>query len=314
MSAFSRGCLFRHQLSFNPSRATPRFFSSTIFLRAAKQVRSSSLTKQASSKSAVISLQNSSPRALPIYQSYAKTLAQKAHPTPLYQAPSHALLIFSSYSAAAFCLAWVGYNAWAVFLNPPPNLPAWAPYAYGGICVFMGAFAGWIMLGPYRIVKTITAFPANAKQLVGVKNKPIGRGGLIVEIELTKMHPLPFLKAKKLYAQPEEIYLLTPIVPPEVKRLGGRELMRIREEEEREKQRVLEYERSHIMTRPFRDMSRAFSQFTHSIFVATRKMWTGVGFVKIKVKGKGGYKIDITDGWALDGGRGLERLVGVKPR
>ena len=79
--------------------------------------------------------------------------------------------------------------------------------------------------------------------------------------------------------------------------------------EEREKKALQEYEDTHIMTRPFRHMGRGAKQF----YLATARTWFRDGFLKVQVK-KGKYKLDVSGGWALDGGRALDRLVVVRPR
>jgi hypothetical protein len=56
-------------------------------------------------------------------------------------------------------------------------------------------------------------------------------------------------------------------------------------------------------------MSRAIFK----IFTGIRRAWSREGFMKVDVKGKM-YKLDITGGWALDGGKALDRLATIKPR
>jgi len=78
--------------------------------------------------------------------------------------------------------------------------------------------------------------------------------------------------------------------------------------EEERRARVLAYDREHIMTAPFRHASRAF----YELFKAVGRTWTREGFVKLGVKGRK-YKFDVTSGWALDGGRALDRLATLTP-
>ena len=63
------------------------------------------------------------------------------------------------------------------------------------------------------------------------------------------------------------------------------------------------------MSSPFRHMSRAFFQ----LFKAIGRTWSRDGFLKVEVKGSN-YKLDVSGGWALDGGKGLDRLARLKPR
>lgn len=64
---------------------------------------------------------------------------------------------------------------------------------------------------------------------------------------------------------------------------------------------------SHIMTRPFRHMSRAF----YKMFKAISRTWSREGFLKLGVDGQI-YKLDVSGGWALDEGKALDKLVKVK--
>ncbi len=68
-------------------------------------------------------------------------------------------------------------------------------------------------------------------------------------------------------------------------------------------------EKTKSTTKPFRKLGAAWRRMLWSL----AKIWTRGGFVKLKVKGKGGvYKLDRDGGWALDEGKALDRLVQVK--
>ena len=182
--------------------------------------------------------------------------------------------------------------------------------------MFMAAFGGWCFLGPASIVRTITALPRGAAGTKVAKVVPKGATAaaatpeeLHIEVELRKMFPVPFFPARRLYVTPAQMRINYPLAPVE-RRVGVSvaEARARRLQEEAEAQRELEYERSHIMTAPFRRMNK----LCFEMFRAVRRTWTREGFLKIEVKGKM-YKLDITGGWALDGGRALDRLVKVKP-
>lgn len=79
------------------------------------------------------------------------------------------------------------------------------------------------------------------------------------------------------------------------------------EAEKDKKKKALEYERTHIMSAGIRHTSRAF----YGMFTAVRRAWTREGFLKLEVKGQL-YKLDVHGGWALDGGKAIDRLVVVK--
>lgn len=324
MPAFSRGLLFRPRCAFEPLRnphifsqvkscQQPRSFTSSSTLQALKKSRPPSAVKQ----SAPTTKPASTPTKLPAaprnatYQSYASTLAQKGHPTLLYVAPSHTAFLISSYSGAAFCFSYAAFNFWSSYLNPPPGLSTWVPIAFGAICVGMSAMGAWLMLGPSRIVRTITAIPKvpTVTTAAGKNTTASGTPELQIEIELRKMFPVPFFPARKLYIQPEQLVMDSQLVRPVDRRLSPAEVHAMRMQEEAERQKQLEYERSHILSAPFRHMSRAF----YSLFKAIGRTWTREGFVKVGANGKM-YKLDITGGWALDGGKALDRLATLKPK
>ena len=167
------------------------------------------------------------------------------------------------------------------------------------------------MLGPARLVKTITAIPKKLNAAPGTVIANVAKSvnpELQLEVELKKMFPLPFFPSRKIYARPDELILEQPLVPPVSTKLTPEQLRAIRLEEEEVARENLEYERSHIMSAPFRHMSRAF----FSVFKNTGRTWTREGFMKLDVKGQK-YKIDVTGGWALDHGRALDRLAVVRP-
>jgi hypothetical protein len=169
----------------------------------------------------------------------------------------------------------------------------------------MAAGGGYVMLTPAGIVKTITALPKTMQVVTG--NKPPS-AELQLEVELKKMFPVPFFPARKVYISSSELQLPSLLVPPTERRLSGAELARMRQQDEIERKKMVEYERSHIMTAPFRHMSVAF----YNAFRAMKRTWVREGFMKIGV-GEKMYKLDVSDGWALDGGRALDRLAKRKP-
>lgn len=226
------------------------------------------------------------------------------------------MFIFSSYSAAAFFFSYAGINWYSNYLFPPEGLDAWVPIAFGGICIMMGAFGGWLLLGPAGIVKSITAVPHKAVAAAAGAGKKVVAGGtatapaeLRIEVELRKMFPLPFFPARRILAKPEEVVLFHRLAATTERKLSPAELRALRVQEEEEKRKRMEYERSHILTAPFRHASMAF----YELFRALRQTWTREGFTKMQVKGRQ-YKLDVSGGWALDDGRAIDRLVTIKPR
>lgn len=331
MSAFSRGCL-RHQYaltSFRINTIQPlRFFNTTSLLRASKKSRPTARAKATSplppkpSVSPPTSFPSTSPS---VYTPYANTLAQKSHPTLLYQAPSHLLFIVSAYTGAFTCYGLTVFLASTIIINPPPGLAEWIPYSYGSAAIMMSAAGTWLIFSTARCIRTITALPRKLDQIPRMVNRnmprasaqskaivPAVEGGaeseLQIEVVLRKMFPVPFFPARVIYAKPGEITLSSQLSPPPTKNLSAAELRQMRLEDQARLEEEREYERNHLMTRPFRLMSRGLFE----LFIAIRKAWTRDGLTKVIVKGQA-YKLDVSGGWALDGGRALERLAKIKP-
>jgi len=139
-----------------------------------------------------------------------------------------------------------------------------------------------------------------------------GDGVPLVEIETRRLIPLPRQGfTRRILVTPEELTMnhrLSAPTSPSNPRPSAAE----RAEMMREAEKALEYERSHLLTAPFRHASRAF----FGMFKSVGRVWTREGFLKLDVqgipKGQGTYKLDVTGGWALDEGRALDRLVKAK--
>ena len=156
-------------------------------------------------------------------------------------------------------------------------------------------------------MKSITAMPASALKAAGVVGKAAGAEKMKIEIEFRKMLPMPFFPARKVYVRPEEIRLKHVLSRPPPSKQSAVEIRALRAREEAETAKALEYERSHIMSRPIRHMSRAF----FGLFQAARRTWTREGFTGIYIKNYR-YKLDVSGGWALDQGRALDRLITIR--
>ena len=324
MSFFSRDCLLRHRFPFQTTQALQHFFPQP---NAARKLSSSPLLcaiKKAGKPSPPKSKPSFTPtrtspgsQLSPTYKSYADILALKSHPTLLYEAPSHTLFMLSSYAAGAFCLAYSGLNFYSHCLYPPEGLNIYVVYAFGGIVVFMSALGTWLFLGPARLIKTITAIPKalTAQPITSLTRamKPelqavvATKPELHIEVELRKMFPIPFFPARKVYARPGEIVLERSLAPPNSANLTPEKRLQMKQAEENEKNKLMEYENTHIMTRGIRHMGRGAKE----LYRATARAWFRDGFLKARMK-NGTYKLDISGGWALDNGRALDRLSSVK--
>ncbi|PVH85032.1 hypothetical protein DL98DRAFT_651313 [Cadophora sp. DSE1049] len=331
MSAFSRGCLLRYQRVLKTPRTAhfflstsyqqPRFLSSTSLLQAAKNVRPSQPMKKVVPKSkpsstplkAASPAKASAPKAPTpaplVYKSYVSSLAEKTHPTHLYEAPSHTVYMLTCYGTAGFCFAYAAISFWSNYVLAPPDLATWVPVALGGVSFLMACLGGWLVLGPARLVKSLIAVPRNVEMIKGGLVK-LGGGPIVpelqIEVELKKMFPVPFFPRRKFYVKPEEIELSHRFVPVN-KKISIQESRERAKLEATENQRLLEYERNHILTSPFRRMS----QLTFKMFTELKRVWTREGMMRVDIQNQR-YKVDISGGWALEGGRALDRLAKIK--
>lgn len=90
-------------------------------------------------------------------------------------------------------------------------------------------------------------------------------------------------------------------------RLSPAQRLQIKREQEEAKQKALEIERTKIMTAPFRHASMAL----HTFFVSVRRTMTKESFAKLYIKNQK-YKLDVSGGWALDAGKGVDRLIKIR--
>ncbi|PQE13231.1 SMC domain protein [Rutstroemia sp. NJR-2017a BBW] len=322
MSAFSRG-LFNLQaqsLRANSSRTflfsprscshvqlNSRFFTSSSILRAAKKP----LPKpKASSKlpPTKLTITQAPPVLKPAtYQSYVDALALKSRSTLLYEAPSHNGFVIGSYLGGSFCLAFGALTFWNSYLNAPADIPTWVPVAFGTTCFFLAICGGYLFLAPNGLVRSITAIPTPL--LRPSPPTATATAPLHLQITLRRAFPIPFMPPRILTVVPSACTLTSHIyhylTPAEQRRA---ELLHKQKMAE-----MAEYDRTRIIGRGVRHASQG-------IFELVRVMgrcWTGEGLVKMKVEGtraSGGdrtLKIDGQMGWALDAGRGLERVVKV---
>ncbi|POS83336.1 hypothetical protein EPUL_005156 [Erysiphe pulchra] len=236
------------------------------------------------------------------YQTYAVTLAQKSHPTLLYTAPSASAYYISSYATASLCFGYGILSYWNNYLNAPPDIAIWIPYAFTGVSLITIIFGFRFLRNPLRMIRNMTAVPKI------VNDKSI----LEIEIELKKMLPLPFFAPKVISVAPNEIFIPSFLVRPITPRISQSEQRRHRAEEILRRQQELEYERSHIMSAGVRHLWRAISKVCTGIFRATQRAFTRDKFVEMRIRGKI-YKLDLDGGWVLDNGKAIDRLVTLEP-
>ncbi|PBP15638.1 hypothetical protein BUE80_DR013625 [Diplocarpon rosae] len=324
MSAFSRGLRLRNQCTFNASQAVrfsplkgcqqSQYFSSSNFLRAAKKARTSQPTIKTvlpKDKPSFTPVKASTAASPAVYRTYASTLAQKSRPTLLYEAPSHTKYMIACYGTAGFCFVYSVSCFWTNYIHVPPGISAWVPYAFAGVSFLMAALGGWLVLGPSRLVKSITAVPRGFKKAQGSLAKRASAPELQIEIELKKMLPVPFFPAKKICVTPQEVTIPYRFVAYD-KRTSILEARELSRQQALEKQKLEEYYREHFLTFPIRRLGRAISKASFGMFTAMKKVWTREGMMMVEIRDQR-YKVDITSGWALDRGKALDRLVKIKP-
>ncbi|KAJ5054742.1 uncharacterized protein L3040_001007 [Drepanopeziza brunnea f. sp. 'multigermtubi'] len=297
MSAFSRGLLLRHQCAFKVPRAVqffpaktcqhPRLFSSSKILRAAKKTHTSQTARKIIQKqpslTPITPIKGPTPASHTVYQTYASQLAQKSHPTLLYQAPSHTAYMIACYGTAGFCFTYATISFWSNYIMAPPDISKWVPIAFGGISFLMAALGGWLILGPARLVRSISAIPRSVSVAQKTLSKKATVPELQIEIELKKMLPIPFFPARKIYVKANEVELPCRFVPLD-KKLSIEEQKQIQRQKALEKEQLEEHYRKHFLTFPLRRMGTAMSKGAFAMFIAMKRIWTRDGMMMVEVK------------------------------
>ncbi|KAG5913769.1 hypothetical protein E4U61_006526 [Claviceps capensis] len=240
---------------------------------------------------------------------FIKRLTAKPTPTVLYEAPSHFWFYFGCWSSGLVVLAWA-FLSGPYVIKQPEGIPQWVSAVYGAAYFFLCAMALITLLKTRNIVNTIRLLPpvsaAHSTSNTAISAAAAGMAPLQLEITVKRMMPL--LLPKTFTTGLDDVSLqsrfsLPSEYVPELKRLE------LREQEEQRRKELHEFDRQHGMTMAFRRLGRAFV----SMFRGVRAAWTDMGFGKINVDGNE-YKVDVTDGYAHDGFRTLERLVEVSPK
>ncbi|KAK5018780.1 hypothetical protein LTR39_000786 [Cryomyces antarcticus] len=198
----------------------------------------------------------------------------------------------ASYMGAFFLIGLGVYYVDQWYIHPPAGLPWWASTGFASVgigCVIFGTF---LLIGPARLVNTITAVPVS-----GAASSP----QLLLRIEAKKW--MLFVRPAVMEVPAGELALPERMV---------KKVFPVAERSERELRLAAKANRDHrsIFTLPFRQLSKVMFEF----FAASRKMFaTRSEWVYLRVKGRGNWKIDRYGGWALDGGKALDRLTMVDP-
>ncbi|ORY69829.1 uncharacterized protein BCR38DRAFT_334117 [Pseudomassariella vexata] len=260
-------------------------------------VQPKSTTSSASRRSAI-----QSPHPDP--SSYGQRLAQAMNGTILYESVSSKMFLFSSYLAAYSTMTAAGLNIYFNVYHPPAGVGEWVPYAFGAVGMILGGFAMSFALRPANIVRSIKVLPNAATTVPGAKPvAPTLSSKILIEVQARGSLPIPGLPLKKMIVEPHNIILHCRMYNPKVEPTMKQKFLNRKEEEKRLMERR-EYDKNHLMTVPFRDGKRAAS----TIFTSIRRGLTGEGFAPIIILGTK-YKLDISNAYALEDGRALDRLA-----
>ncbi|KAG5977464.1 hypothetical protein E4U56_007767 [Claviceps arundinis] len=246
---------------------------------------------------------------------FIKRLATKQTPTVLYEAPSHFWFYFGCWSSGLVILAWA-FLSGPFVIKQPEGIPQWVSVVYGTAYLFLCAMALITVFKTHNIVNTIRLLPpvsvgtstsntavSAAPAATAAAAAAAAAGMAPLQLEITVKRMMPLLSPKTFTTSLDGVSLQSRFsIPseyvPELKRLE------LRKQEEQRRKELHEYDIQHGMTMAFRRLGRALV----SMFKGVRAAWTNMGFGHIKVDGKN-YKVDVTDGYAHDEFRTLERLV-----
>ncbi|KAI9905028.1 hypothetical protein N3K66_001557 [Trichothecium roseum] len=244
--------------------------------------------------------------ASPSNYAFIKALATKPMPTVLYEGPRHRWFHFGCWSSGISILAWTALTGPTVIFQPA-EIPTWVSWTYGAAYTVLGAMGFALLSKTPRIVSMIRVLPTYYAGPGKAATAPAPGGSLRVELTVQRMFPW-FSRPRVLTAPAEAVSLtsrfsLPQTAVPELRRWKD-EVERL--EAERERRR---FDMAHLMTVPFRRVGRAFV----AMFEGVRAAFTGMGFGGVKVGGKE-YKVDVTSGFAHDGFRTLEKVVGIEEK
>lgn len=252
---------------------------------------------------------------------YARALAAKSSPTTLYEASTPRMFLVSSYGAGFALMGSAAVNAILNINYLPPGAPVWAPYAFGFTSFCMAVMGTYFSLMPASIIASIrvlpskptTAAPPDPKAAAAAaKTKTADTTAAAsstqpapVRIELLIRRALPFIPLKRVEIDPSELLLKQrlyhPPPPPPTSPSASPEARRAAADAARQ------YELDHLMSAPFRHAGTHIN----TLYGAIRRGLTGEAFAPILVKGVR-CKLDLASGYALDGGRALDRVCAVE--
>ncbi|KAF7554673.1 hypothetical protein G7046_g6743 [Stylonectria norvegica] len=238
-----------------------------------------------------------------------KSLATKSTPTVLYEGPSHFWFYFGCWSSGLSILTWTTLTAPTV-VNQPEGIAQWVSVVFGASYLLLGSMGFYLISKTPNIVGTIRVLPSNVTKLAtaaaGTTSPSAAAAIPSLMMEVTVKRMMPLMEPKVLTTSLDNVTLKTRFsLPdeyvPELKRL---ELERAAETQQKA---LRKFDMEHLFTMPFRRVGRLFA----NMFYGVKAAWTDLGYAVIKVDGKE-YKVDVTQGFAHDGFRTLEKLVEIK--
>lgn len=271
-----------------------RFFSTSLRRAAEPTVKATRSPKSSRTPTSQIA---------PSRYAFIKSLASKTTPTVLYEGPSHFWFYFGCWSSGLSLIAWTGLTA-PMAVQQPEGVPQWIGLVFGTTYLLLASMGTFMITKTPNIVGQMRILPAQVSKVAatGPAATPTP-----VQMELTIKRMVPMLKPKVIVAPLDEVTLKSRFSLPDeyVPQLKRIELQRKTEEQ---RKALHKFDMQHLFTMPFRRMGRALS----AMFNGVKAAWTDMGFGVITVNGKN-YKVDVTQGYAHDGFRTLEKLVEIKP-
>ncbi|PHH64649.1 hypothetical protein CDD81_4090 [Ophiocordyceps australis] len=231
---------------------------------------------------------------------HLKSYTAKTTPTVLYEAPSHFWYYFGCWTSGGSILAWTLLTS-RIVLVQPEGVPQWVSSVYGISYMILAGMGFFLITRTLNVVNTIEMLPGAS---VGSAKKSDTKFSAL-RIQITVRRMLPFFRPKVVTTTLDNVSLRSRFSLP-TKHVPELQRQREQRQEEEERQKLKRFDMAHLLTMPFRRIGRAFK----ALFRGVRSAWTNSGFAFIVADGKQ-YKVDITQGYALDGFRELERLVPV---
>ncbi|KAL8943140.1 MAG: hypothetical protein Q9216_001270 [Gyalolechia sp. 2 TL-2023] len=275
--------LFRH---FQPNSPCLRSTFSTAGRCASKKPKGSYQPPRISQK----------PRKAPpssTYKPFAQTIAERPEPTLLYQGGSNKIYMTGCYSVGLLILGWSVYSAGQIYSHPPPIFNRFLKIMFYGVCVLSVFMGSTFLVRPYRIIHTIQALPASIN------------GARTLHLQIESARFLPGIRPRTVSVPATDISLSEQL---QAEKHGGVPLP-ILEYRTKEAARLRKLREGNLMTLPIRQL---WFQLWRG-YQALKRIYTSNPFIYLRAKRyQGSWKLGKGQGWALDEGRALDRILKAK--